>query len=263
MKFLQFWLLVFALSLPIWAISTRVKVAGLPLDVPVTDFALTFIPAIAACILVGKSEGVFGVKRLLKRVFDFSRIGRKIWYFPMLLLMPAIYLAIYGALRLFGLPLPSGIELPFSLMLMPIFAIVVFVGTAGEELGYMGYAIDPTQEQWGALKTAVVMGLLWAIWHYPSILQQGHGLTWIAWGTLGTVAVRVLIVWLYNNTGRSVFACIMFHSIANIGRIFFPKDQIHNPLVDYPGVHYSTIALAALVVIFLWGAKTLARYRYA
>ena len=107
------------------------------------------------------------------------------------------------------------------------------------------------------------MGLLWAIWHFPSILQQGHGLIWIAWGTLGTVAVRVLIVWLYNNTGRSVFACIMFHSIANIGRIFFPKDQIHNPLVDYPGIHYSTIALVALFIAFLWGAKTLALYKYA
>ena len=41
MKLLQFWLLVFALSLPVWAISTQVKVAGLPLDVPVTDFAIT------------------------------------------------------------------------------------------------------------------------------------------------------------------------------------------------------------------------------
>lgn len=263
MKLLQFWLMVFALSLPVWTISTQVKVAGLPLDVPVTDFAITFIPAIAACILVGKSEGVIGVKRLLKRVFDFSRIGRKIWYYPMLLLMPAIYLAIYGSLRLFGLPLATEIELPFSPLLTPIFAIVAFIGAAGEELGYMGYAIGQTQEQWGALKTAVVMGLPWAIWHYPSIIQQGHGLIRIAWGTLGTVAVRVLIVWLYNNTGGSVFACIMFHSIVNMGRIYFPKDQTHNPLVDYPGLHYSTIALAALVVAFLWGAKTLARYKYA
>ena len=61
----------------------------------------------------------------------------------------------------------------------------------------------------------------------------------------------------------SVFACAMFHSIANMGAVFFPKDQIYNPLVDYPGLHYSTIALAALVVTFLWGAKTLTRYKYA
>ena len=181
----------------------------------------------------------------------------------MLLLMPAIYLSIYGALRLFGLPLPTGIELPFSLVLMPLLAVAAFIGAAGEELGYMGYAIEPTQEQWGALKTAVVMGLFWAVWHYPSMIEQGRGLQWIAWGTLGMVAVRVIIVWLYNNTGKSVFACAIFHSIANMGAIFFPKDQTHNPLVDFPGLHYSTIALAALVVIFLWGAKTLARYRYA
>ena len=181
----------------------------------------------------------------------------------MLLLMPAIYLLIYGALRLFGLPLPTGIQLPFSLGLMPLLAVAAFIGAAGEELGYMGYAIEPTQEQWGALKTALVMGLFWAVWHYPGMIQQGRGLQWIAWGTLGTVAVRVLIVWLYNNTGKSVFVCAIFHSIANMGAIFFPKDQHLNPLVDYPGVHYSMIAIAALVIAFLWGAKTLARYRYA
>ena len=48
----------------------------------------------------------------------------------------------------------------------------------------------------------------------------------------------------------------------NFGRIVFPKDEIHNPLVDYPYIHYSLIAVAAIIVIFLWGSKTLTSYRY-
>lgn len=61
-----------------------VDVPGLPLDVPVTDLIATFTPLVAGCILVYKAEGIHGVKRLLKRVLDFSRIRRKIWHLPVI-----------------------------------------------------------------------------------------------------------------------------------------------------------------------------------
>ncbi len=257
---LKFFLLVFALAIPLWVIGTMVKVKGLPLDVPVTDFIAAFIPLIAACILVYKEEGTIGVKSLLKRVFDFSKIKQKIWYLPVIFLMPIIYLLIYGVMHLFRLPLPIGVEIPF--LKNAVMSVAFFLLATGEEVGWSGYAVDALQERWSALTTAIIVGLVWAILHYPSIIQQGHDLIWIAWATLGLVGMRILIVWLYNNTGKSVFVCILFHSIANIGRFLFPKDPNHNPLVDYPDIHYSIIAIAAVIVIFLWGAKTLARYRY-
>lgn len=257
---LKFFLLVFALTIPLWIIEPMVKVKGLPLDVPATDFAATFIPSIAASILIYQEEGTIGIKDLLKRIFDFSKIKQKNWYVPVILLMPIIYLLIYGVMQLLKLPLPVGVEIPF--LENALISVAAFIGATGEEVGWSGYAVDALQKRWDALTTAIIIGLVWAVWHYPSIIQQGHGLIWIAWATLGTVSVRILIVWLYNNTGKSVFVCILFHSIANIGRILFPKDQNHNPLVDYPDIHYSIITIAAVIVIFLWGSKTLARYRY-
>ncbi|MBC6430634.1 CPBP family intramembrane metalloprotease [Nostoc sp. HG1] len=257
---LKFFLLVFALAIPLWVIGTMVKVKGLPLDVPVTDFIAAFIPLIAACILVYKEEGTIGIKSLLKRVFDFSRIRQKIWYLPVIFLMPIIYLLIYGVMHLFRLPLPIGVEIPF--LKNAVMSVAFFILATGEEVGWSGYAVDALQERWSALTTAIIVGLVWAILHYPSIIQQGHDLIWIAWATLGLVGMRILIVWLYNNTGKSVFVCILFHSMANIDRIFFPKNQNHNPLVDYPDIHYSIIAIAAIIVVFLWESKTLARYRY-
>ena len=237
-----------------------VKVKGLPLDVPATDFAATFIPLITASILVYQEEGTIGVKDLLRRIFDFSKIKQKNWYLTVILLMPIIYLLIYGVMQLLKLPLPVGVEIPF--LENALISVAAFIGATGEEVGWSGYAVDALQKRWDALTTAIIIGLVWAVWHYLSIIQQGHGLIWILWATLGTVSVRILIVWLYNNTGKSVFVCILFHSIANIGRILFPKDQNYNPLVDYPDIHYSIIAIAAVIVIFLWGSKTLARYRY-
>jgi len=257
---LNLFLLVFALTIPLWIIEPIVKVKGLPLDVPVTDFIAAFTPLIAACILVYKEEGTIGVKSLLKRIFDFSKIQQKIWYLPVIFLMPIIYLLIYGVMQMLRLPLPVGVEIPF--LQNALISVVIFIGATGEEVGWSGYAVDAMQKRWSALTTAIAIGLVWAIWHYPSMIQQGRDLRWVVWGTLGTVCVRILIVWLYNNTGKSVLACIIFHSMANIGRILFPKDQNYNPLVDYPDVHYSIIAIAAIIVIFLWGSKTLARYRY-
>ncbi len=212
-------------------------------------------------MLVFREEGRDGVKKLFKRVLDFAKIKHKIWYLPIIFFPFLMYSLIYVIINLAGLPMPGIFHI--SWLTIPVLFIFFFLGAAAEEVGYMGYAIDPMQDRFGALKAALLMGVPWAVWHYASIIQQGHNLTWIAWGTLGTVAVRVLIVWIYNNTAKSLFACILFHAFLNLGRPLFPKDELHNPLVDYPEIHYSLIAITAAVVIFLWGSKTLARYRYA
>jgi uncharacterized protein len=258
---LKFFLLVYGLSIPLWIIETRIDVKGLPLDMPITDIVAAFTPLIAASILVYKEEGRIGLNNLFKRILDFSRITKKIWYVPIILLPFLMYLLIYIVIHLTGLPLPIKFHIPF--LSIPFLFCLFFLGAVAEETGYMGYAIDPMQERFGALSASILIGIPWAVWHYPSIIQQGHNLTWIAWATLGTVAVRVLIVWIYNNTEKSLFACILFHTLLNVGRPLFPTDEIHNPLVDYPEVHYSIIAITAVIITLLWGSKTLARYRYS
>jgi uncharacterized protein len=258
---LKFFLIVFGLSIPFWIIDLMVDAKRTSLlNFSVIDIVTAFIPLIAGCILIYKEQGKSGVYKLLKRILDFSRITKKIWYLPIIFLPFLMYLLIYTVIRVLGLSLPS--EFHISFLSIPVLFCLFFLGGVAEETGYMGYAIDPMQERFGALSASILIGIPWAVWHYPSIIQQGHNLTWIAWATLGTVAVRVLIVWIYNNTGKSLFACILFHTLLNVGRPLFPRDGIHNPLVDYPDIHYSIIAIIAVTVVFLWGSKTLARYRY-
>ena len=258
---LKFFLIIYGLSIPLWIIETMIDVKGLPLDIPITDIFAAFTPLIAAVILVYKEKGFVGITELFKRILDFKRITKKIWYVPIIFLPFLMYFLIYVVIRVLGLSLPS--EFQISLLSFPFLFCLFFIGAAVEEIGYTGYAIEPMQGRFGALSASILIGIPWAVWHYPSIIQQGHNLTWIAWGTLGTVAIRVLIVWIYNNTGKSLFACILFHTMLNVGRPLFPKDEMHNPLVDYPEIHYSLIAIIAVIVAFLWGSKTLARYRYA
>ena len=257
---LKFFLIVFGLSIPLWLIDTMIDAKRSSLDFSIIDIITAFIPLITATILVYQEEGKTGIKRLYKRVFDFNKIKKKVWYVPIIFLPFVLYLLIFIIIYLTKLPLPSTFNMPFKSI--PFLFTLFFIGAICEEIAYMGYAIDPMQDRFGALKVAILMGIPWAIWHYPSIIQQGHNATWIAWGTLGTIAVRVLIVWIYNNTQKSLFACILFHTLLNLGRFLFPKDNTHNPLVDYPAIHYSTIAVTAVIIAFLWDSKTLSRYKY-
>lgn len=256
---LIFFLLVFALTVPLWALSTKVKVKGLPDNLPVTDIGATFVPLIAASILVYREEKFGGVKRLLRRAVDHQRIRQKIWYVPIIFLMPLLYILTYGVMRLIGLPLPAEWHIP---LLTPLLFLGFFIAAAGEELGYMGYAIDPMQDRWSALTTCLIVGPVWAIWHFPSMIQLGQTPTLMAWGFLATVGFRILYVWLYNNTGRSIFGVILFHAMGNTGRSVFPGGRPHFELAD-AAVGYSIVVITAVIVTFLWGSKTLARYRYA
>ena len=257
---LTFFLLVYGLSIPFWVIETMIDVKGLPLNIPITDILAAFAPLAAATILVHKEHGRAGIKKLFGRIFDYSKIKQKMWYVPIVFLPILLYSLIYFIIYFAGLPLPGNWVIPFGSI--PVFLGIFILGAVVEETGYMGYAIDPMQERFGAFWASILMGIPWVVWHYSSIIQQGHNWTWIAWATLGTVGVRVLIVWIYNNTGNSVFACILFHTLLNLGRPLFPADSTHNPLADYPAIHYSVLAIVAGIIVFLWRSKTLTRYRY-
>jgi membrane protease YdiL (CAAX protease family) len=143
---LKYFLLVFVLSVPFWAIGGNQL--PLPMDLPVS--ALMFVtPLIAASILVYQQAGFKGVKELLKKALDAHKTKNKLWYLPALLLTPLIYFLSFVIMRLTGMPLPDPIQIPW--LLAPIFFAAYFVSATCEELGWMGYAVDPLQKRWGAL----------------------------------------------------------------------------------------------------------------
>jgi CAAX protease family protein len=251
---LTFFLLVFALSIPFWLIGA---VTGLQLvpGLPVSSL-MAFCPLTAASILVYGENKTAGVTGLLRRSFDYKRITAKIWYAPIVLLMPGAMVVTYGLMRLMGLPLPTP---QFPAVAALVMLVAFFVAAVGEELGWSGYVIDPMQDRWGALHAGILLGLVWAAWHIVPLLQAQRSPVWIAWWCLSTVASRVLIVWLYNNTGKSVFATILFHDMSNVSWLLFPNYGSHyDPRIAAP-----VVILAAAIVTVLWGPRTLARYRSA
>lgn len=150
---------------------------------------------------------------LLKRSVDFRRIRAMRWLVPVLLLMPGVNVVVYSLMRWMDMSVPA---LQFSAAAALLMCLAFFVGALGEELGWSGYVLDPLQDRWNALKASLVVGVVGVAWHIVPLLLIQRRPTWIAWWCLYALAARLLTVWLYNNTGRSVFAASLFHASLNL-----------------------------------------------
>ena len=216
---LAYFVLTFALSIPFWLVGAMSQFQLLP-TIPISALMIV-APVTAALIFVYRENKAAGVKVLLKRAFDYKRVKFTIWYLPTILLMPGIMVIAYVVLRLTGVSLPNP---RFSITTTLVLFAVFFVAALCEELGWAGYVTDPLQARFGALGGSLLLGVLWAVWHFTPLWEAQRSLAWIAWWSLGTVSSRVIITWLYNNTGRSVFVATLFHTMMNITWQLFPTN---------------------------------------
>ena len=249
----DYFVLVTALTVPFWLFGGRPL--PLPVKLPASALALV-VPLAAACILTYRRAGPAGLRALFRRALDYPKIRNRAWYLPILFLYPLIAVLAYAVMRRAGLPLP-GPQVPW--LMAPVFLAGFFIAGIGEELGWMGYAFDPMQRRWGALGAGLLLGLFWAFYHLIPDLQNRQPAGWILWHRLGTVAFRVLIAWIYTNTGRSVFAAILFHAVNNLSWALFPNYGSHyNPFVTF------LLTLPAVGLVLLgWDWQTLTRFRFA
>ncbi len=205
---------------------------------------LTFVcPAIAALALRYQESGIAGAGALLARGFDYQKIGSHFWIVPILLIAPGTFVLSFGIMRCIGVQLPAP-EIRFLPTL--VLCGVTFVAALAEELGWSGYAVDPMQRRWGVLNASLLLGLVWAIWHFVALAQLGRSPVWIAWWSLWTVAARVIMVWLYNRTGGSVLSMTLYHASSNVSWQLFP---VHGSYFDPRLTGLITVAIAAAIFV--------------
>ncbi len=248
----RFFVLVVAVTVPFWVIGAVTGLQLLP-GLPVAALAAV-CPGLAAVILAHRENRAAGARELLRRAFDYRRITAKVWYVPTLMLMPAVMALSFGVMRLLGTPVPAP---QISIVQTLILSVMFFVGALGEELGWSGYAIDPMQDRWGALWASIMLGLFWSVFHYVGLAQAYRSVEWVAWWSLGTVALRVVMVWIFNNTGKSVFAVALFHMTINLTWQLFP---VNGSYYD-PRISGLISVLMAVIVVVFWGPRTLTRPR--
>jgi membrane protease YdiL (CAAX protease family) len=133
------------------------------------------------------------------------------------------------------------------------FLIGAFVYTLGEELGWRAYALPRLQQHRSALVAALVIGVLWGLWHVPTFLAQGHTGTELVPLVVSPIAASVLFTWIYNSTGGSLLLVWLFHTASTItGYLFGELPTVTDELVGMA---------AAVVVVLVAGPTHLSRSR--
>ena len=174
---------------------------------------------------------------MMKRAFDVGSVRRDRWVVAILLIPPFIYGAAFGLMHVLG----SSAGAPVFDVARIVPLVVLFVAlAAGEEVGWTGYAFGAMQRRWGGLAASVVLAGPWWLGHLPSMAAIGATWADMAWWVVGAVGLRIVMAWLYNRTGASLFAVIVFHALLNVSRVaIFPV----------VGAHYLTAYQAAADVV--------------
>lgn len=261
--------LFFALALGwSWLLWIPVAVSGLSqLAFPgILLYALGGLgPPLAAIFLLYRVNLPGDRRDYWRRVVDFKRIGAG-WY----VVIVALPLAwnVLGILTrvLLRAPAPSferAAELLTSpLSIVPFVLVILLFGPLLEELGWRGYALDGLLERRSALAASLILGAVWALWHWPQFLMQdsyigeafpmGSAVFWVGWA-LPTVAYSVMYTWIYNRTGRSILSAILFHFAANFwGELL----TVRGEMVLYRSVW---IVVMVIAIVSIWGPRTLTR----
>ncbi len=214
-------------------------------------------PILSGSIMTAITEGRPGIGRLLRRIVRW-RVGLQ-WYLFVLIGIPVVMVLATiirpGALEAFDISAQ-----PFTLTYLSAFVSMVLIGgPLLEEPGWTGFAQPRMQRLHGPLVGGLILGSLWALWHLPGFLipsqnlrdipPRGTVLDFVVFA-LALIGLRIVIMWVVNNTKGSVLMAILthaswntFYSAALIG--LFPAPAVLGSYVNL------TMAAWALALVFI------------
>lgn len=134
----------------------------------------------------------------------------------------------------------------------------VFSSGIGEEPGWRGYLLPRLQARFEGEKPIWILGLIWAIWHFPIVILQTFYMmqnvtvpqmiitifVQLAGQTMVAIGMTFIYVWLYNQT-RSVFLMILFHASSNLINVWLAS------FLNLPGSATVFIGLMPWALVFL------------
>ncbi|MEM2893985.1 MAG: type II CAAX endopeptidase family protein [Candidatus Bathyarchaeia archaeon] len=257
-----FFLVTFIFSWLFWVPQALVSMGLLSIPSIFVGFLFSpfnpaaFGPFISAFFLTYLGEGRRGVVNLLKRGLDYKFKRR--WYIPIFLFFPIITGCALLLAILSGEAIPELSVLSNPLMVAIGFVYIFFLGGPfQEEWGWRGYALDRLQARYTSLVSSLLLGVIWGAWHLPLFFISGtiQSQTPI-WGFMILIICgTILFTWIYNNTGGSILAVMLFHTMNNLSFFIFPTLE-----TKLGGLYLLILNIAtASTVTIVFGPKTLVR----
>ncbi|MEM2780887.1 MAG: type II CAAX endopeptidase family protein [Candidatus Bathyarchaeia archaeon] len=206
-------------------------------------------PTIAA-LIVAKLE--FG-RRAAEYLFgQFGRRGfSKFWFLaavfvPLVLAVCAVLLwSIAGGTYTLDL---------MKLTEFPQILIASFLMNMWEEIGWRGYALSALQKKYNALISSLIVGVFWALWHWPHFAVKDsamavnyHNFLWFA---IFMLFYAISYTWIYNSTKGSLFIASLYHASTNAANtILFVEAGIASSI--FP-LYFLVVIILVFIVIFVF-----------
>lgn len=245
-----FFLLVGLGSLPFW-VAGAVSDATLTSQLSIASLMIV-APFVAAVVLTWRQTGRAAVRALLLRALDPRLRVALRWYLPVIALLPAATVLEVALLRAGGGAIP-GFEVAPAVLLVDL--ALYWIAATLEEVGWTGYATDRLRSRYSLLRTSLILGVVWVIWHIPAMLAMPGAPAWsfIALQCGVLMAMRIIMVWVYEGSGRSLFAVTALHAVSNVSMMtIFPVYGSHyDPLV--------ALVVLSIVVVAVLGLPRLGR----
>ena len=231
----------------------------------VRSFAIAGLlgPVLSGFIMTSVTEGWPGISRLLRRIVRW-RVGLQ-WYLFALIGLPAV-MVLATIIRPGALESLDVSAQPITLAYLKAFVCMAIMGgPLFEEPGWTGFAQPRLQQMYGPLLGGLLLGGLWALWHLPGFLIPSEDVRDIpprgtvldfAVFALALVGLRLIIIWVVNNTRDSVLMAILVHASWNT---FYATSLIR--LFPTPAVlgSYSNLTIAACALALVLIAATRGR----
>jgi uncharacterized protein len=190
-------------------------------------------PTIAAYAAVLATRAHAPLKEFHSRLFRWRVAG---WWYVIAVGFPvALALASVGVARTVDPGSVEGLSVRPWYMFFPLL-LVMIAGGGLEELGWRGVAQPEMEMRLGRPATAMLVGVIWSLWHLPLFVLPGVGQRGTNFGVfaIGLVGGALILAWLYGRT-RSILLCILFHAgwnaVAALG-LAIPSDRHLPALLD-------------------------------
>jgi uncharacterized protein len=207
-----------------WAVVVIVLLGHLPENF-LAVVPITMGPTVAALIMTAVTGGRPGIHRLLAR-FVLWKVPF-IWYLFIFLGIPLVF--ILGTVFLPGAA-TSFDHLSATTWLSYLWKFPLVLAVGGplfEEPGWRGFALPRLEAKWGPLAGTLILGLLWAAWHFPQYLMPGwaaqnggFNVRGVAVFTVSVMLLTIVISWVFNNTRGSLLIAILLHASVNTFSIY-------------------------------------------
>ena len=178
-------------------------------------------PSLAGLYLTYREGGKPVLKVFARRAFELRFSAR--WWIAILLIWPVLFgLAAFLASRFGGYPYPYSplwtVLNAQPVMILPQVLVFLFWGPLSEEYGWRGYAQERIQGSLGKLRTALLIGGVWALWQLPLFFITGTAESNLrpALFLLNVVGLGVIYAALYDTSGRKLGAVIALHFFYNL-----------------------------------------------